>query len=73
VAFVRPDVSDGPVAKIIRVKVIGEFLRGVIQLLVPSSAILFTLFMEAICSSETSALIISIQHDIPEGGNVNIK
>jgi hypothetical protein len=37
---------------------------------VPSSPILFTLMMEAICSSETSVLLRSIRHHIQEDGFV---
>jgi hypothetical protein len=36
---------------------------------VPSSLILFTLMMEAICSSETSVLIRAIWHHITDNGH----
>jgi hypothetical protein len=64
VALVRTDVSEGPIASIIRVIRIGElrtFACSVLQLLdtanvVPISPILVTLMMEAMGSSETSVL-----------------
>jgi hypothetical protein len=47
------------------------FLRSVLRLLVtakfiPSSPILVTLMMEAICSSDTSVLTIATRRNIPE-------
>jgi hypothetical protein len=47
------------------------FLRGVRRLLftanvVPSSPILVTLMMEALCSSETSVLTRAIRRNIPQ-------
>jgi hypothetical protein len=67
VTLVRTDVSEERIASI-RAKRISA---GVHQLLVtanvvPSSLILFTLMMEAICCSETSVLTRSTRRHIPE-------
>jgi hypothetical protein len=71
VALVRTDVSEEHITSIIRVKRIA--LSSVLQLrviakIVLSSLILFTLMMEAICSSETSILTRAKRHNIPEYG-----
>jgi hypothetical protein len=77
-ALVRTNVSKKLSASFIRVTRIGEFgttlvvfLRSVLQLLVtanvPSSLILVTLMMEAICSSLTSVLTRATRRTIPEG------
>jgi hypothetical protein len=81
VDLVRTDVSEELYACIIRKRRIGElgtttytvFLRGVRQLVVtvnvvPSSPILVTMMMGAICSSETSVLTRGTQRDMPEDG-----
>jgi phospholipid N-methyltransferase len=80
VAIVRTDVSEEHIAFIIRFTRIGElgtklaatfFLSSVRQLLVtpkvvPSSAILVTLMLETIRTSETSVLTIGTRRNIPE-------
>jgi hypothetical protein len=79
----RTDVSEDHSASIIRVTRIGEigttievyiaFLRSVRRLLdtanvVPSSAILVTLKMEALRFSDSPILTIAKRHNIQEGG-----
>jgi hypothetical protein len=59
VALVRPDVSEEGIASIIRMIVTANVL---------SSLILFTLMMEVIRSSETSALEGAKRRHIPEYG-----
>jgi hypothetical protein len=54
VALVRADISEEHSASIIRMTRIGEL--GTTLAVVPSSPILVTLMMEALCSSETSFL-----------------
>jgi hypothetical protein len=54
------------------------FLRSAVRLLVtakivPSSPILVTLMMEAMCSSETSVLTRAMQRNIPEENILNNK
>jgi hypothetical protein len=74
VALVRTDVSEERSSSFIRVTRIDEeilFLRSFRRLLVtdnvvPSSPILVTLMVEALNSSESSALTRAIQHHIPE-------
>jgi hypothetical protein len=79
VALVRTNVSEELSASIIRVTRIGElgtymyieFLLNVLRLLVtanvvPSSPILATLMMDALCSSETSVHTRATRHNIPE-------
>jgi hypothetical protein len=82
VAFVRTEVSEEIISIIIftRIGEVGTTLAvtsntrcSVLRLLatanvVPSSPILVTLMMEAICSSETSVLRRAKQCNIPEEG-----
>jgi hypothetical protein len=83
VALVRTNVSEGNIASIIRVTRIDElgtrltvFLCSMLQLLitahVPSSPILVTLMMEAVCSFEMSVLTRATQHNIQEDGILHI-
>jgi hypothetical protein len=64
VALVRTDFSEECIAfihrSVLRLQVTGN--------VAPSSPILFTLMIEAICSPETSVLITATQRNIPEGG-----
>jgi hypothetical protein len=86
-AVVRTDVSEEGIASIVKVIRIGELrttlivelvcLRSVLRLLVtanvvPSSSILLTLAMEAICSSETSVLARATRLNIPEDGILHV-
>jgi hypothetical protein len=82
VDLVRTDVSEERNTSIIRVKRIGELgtlavtsngstLRRTTKLLVhanvgPSSSILFTLMMEALCSSEMAVLTRTTRRNLPE-------
>jgi hypothetical protein len=78
VGLFTTDVSGERIISIIRATRIGELgttlaVRRILQLLVTdnvvlSSPILVTIMMEAIRSSETSALTRAIQHSIPENG-----
>jgi hypothetical protein len=80
VALVRTDVSEERIASIIRVTRFGElytlFLSSVRRLLVtanavPSSPILVTLMMEAICSSEMSILTRATRGHFQEQGIIH--
>jgi hypothetical protein len=79
VALARTDVLEENIALIITVTRIDElgttlavaFLRSVLRLpvtanVVPSSPILVTLMMGAVCSSETSVLTRATWYNIPE-------
>jgi hypothetical protein len=75
VALVITDISEECITSIIRLTIIGElciaFLHSVLWLLVtvnvvPTSPILVTPMMEAVCSSETTVLTRAIQRNIPE-------
>jgi hypothetical protein len=75
-ALVRTDVSKERRIFIIRVTRIGELARSVLRLLVnanvvPSSRILITLMMEALCSSETSLLTRATRRHIPDNDTVH--
>jgi hypothetical protein len=68
-ALVRTGVSEELITFIIRVTTIGEL--GTKLAVVRSSAILFTLTMEALSSSETSVLTRSTRRNIPEDTSVH--
>jgi hypothetical protein len=83
VTLVKTDGSEERIASIIRITRIGALEttlavtnnRHTLHLLVtanvvPSSPILVTLMMEALCSSETSILTRPTRHRIPEDGIV---
>jgi hypothetical protein len=63
-ALVRTDISGELSAYIIRVTRIGELL--VTANVFPSSLILVTLIMEALCSCETSVITRATRRNIPE-------
>jgi hypothetical protein len=63
VALVRTDVLEERIASIYRK---NQHARNVST--VPNSRTLFTLMMEAICSSETSVLTRATLRQIPEDG-----
>jgi hypothetical protein len=65
-ALVRTDVSDNLIVSIIREKRISTLQVLVTANVVPSTLILITLIMEAICSSKMSALTRARRRHIPE-------
>jgi hypothetical protein len=70
VALVRTNVSEEHIASITwltRISDLGTTL-AVTNTVIPSSLILFTQMMEAICSSETSVLTGATWRNIPEDG-----
>jgi hypothetical protein len=73
VALVQADVSEERIASIIGVTSDISFLRNLLRFVVianvaPSSSILVTLKMEAICSSEKSVITIATLPNIPDDG-----
>jgi hypothetical protein len=68
VVLVRTAVSEESSVSIIRVTRIGELGT----LAVASSPVLVTLMMEALRSSETSALTRAIRRNMPENGILHI-
>jgi hypothetical protein len=73
VALVRNDVSEEHIAFIKVTRIGGLLSHTLLRLLVtanvvPSSLILFTLMMEAICSSNTSVLTRTTRSNITEKG-----
>jgi hypothetical protein len=75
VALVRTEVSEEGIASIIRVIRISEIGTAyfsqpalVASYCFPSSPILFTLMIEALCSSETSVFTRTTQRHISEEG-----
>jgi hypothetical protein len=76
VALIKSDVSDEPIASIVRVKRIrnlGKTLAITSYAKYSDSLILFTLIMVAICSSETSVPTKATWRLIPESGILDVK
>jgi hypothetical protein len=67
VALVRSDVSEERITSFIRVTTVGV-LRLLVNDNIPSSTTVFTLMMEAINFSETSALKRVTLRNVPEYG-----